>query len=110
VLFLATRNPSTDWIVQQLREAFSKPAPYRYAILDRDSKFDPDVIALLRATGLNPKRTSFQVPRQDGVAERWVGSCRREILNHVIVLNERRLLRLLRNYVRHYTRNEFTIR
>jgi hypothetical protein len=46
--------------VQQLREAFPEAGPYRYAILDHDSKFAADVVAFLKATGLRPKRTSVQ--------------------------------------------------
>ena len=71
-------------------------------ILDRDSKFDAHVITFLEATGLKPKRTSIQSPWQNGTAERWVGSCRREILDHVIALDERHLLRLMRDYVTYY--------
>jgi putative transposase len=88
-----TRHPTADWAVQQLREAFPDAVPYRYAILDHDSKFDADVMAFLKATGLTPKRTSVQAPWQNGLAERWVGSCRREILDHVIALNEQHLRR-----------------
>jgi putative transposase len=73
-------------LVQQLREAFPEAGPYRYAIMDHDSKFDADVIAFLKATGLEPKRTSVQAPWQNGIAERWVGSCRRELLDHIIAL------------------------
>ena len=54
----------------------------------RDSKFNGEVIAFLKATGLKPKRTSIQAPWQNGVAERWIGSCRRELLDHVIPLYE----------------------
>jgi transposase InsO family protein len=97
-----TRHPTADWVVQQLREAFPEAGPYRYVILDRDSKFDADVITFLKATGLKPKRTSVQSPWQNGTAERWVGSCRREILDHVIALDERHLLRLMRDYVSYY--------
>jgi transposase InsO family protein len=89
-------------VVQQLREAFPEIGPYRYVILDRDSKFDATVITFLKATGLKPKRTSIQSPWQNGTAERWVGSCRREILDHVIALDERHLLRLMREYVNYY--------
>jgi hypothetical protein len=71
-------------------------------ILDRDAKFDQEVILFLKATGLTPKRTSIQSPWQNGLAERWVGSCRREILDHVIVMNERHLLRLLREYASYH--------
>jgi putative transposase len=97
-----TRHPTAEWVLQQLREAFPEAAPYRYVILDRDSKFDADVIKFLKATGLKPKRTSVQAPWQNGVAERWVGSCRREILDHVIALNEQHLRRLIRDYVNYY--------
>jgi len=100
--FNITRHPTAEWVVQQLREAFPEAGPYRYAILDHDSKFDADVIAFLRATGLRPKRTSVQAPWQNGTAERWVGSCRREILDHVIALNEQHLRRLIRDYVNYH--------
>ena len=100
--FNVTQYPDSDWVVQQLREAFPEAAPYRYVILDRDSKFDDEVISFLKATGLKPKRTSIQAPWQNGTAERWVGSCRREILDHVIALNEQHLRRLLRDYVTYY--------
>jgi transposase InsO family protein len=89
-------------VVQQLREAFPEAGPYRYVILDRDSKFDHEVITFLKATGLQPKRTSVRAPWQNGIAERWVGSCRREILNHVIALNEQHLRRLIRDYVKYH--------
>ena len=100
--FNLTRHPSAEWVVQQLREAFPEAGPYRYVILDRDSKFDPTVITFLKATDLKPKRTSIQSPWQNGTAERWVGSCRREILDHVIALNEQHLRRLIRDYVSYY--------
>jgi putative transposase len=100
--FNVTRHPSAEWVVQQLREAFPEIGPYRYVILDRDSNFDATVITFLKATGLEPKRTSIQSPWQNGTAERWVGSCRREILDHVIALDERHLLRLMRDYVSYH--------
>jgi len=86
--------------VQQLRETFPETGQYRYVILDRDSKFDADVITFLKATGVKPTRTSIRSPWQNGTAERWVGSCRRELLDHVIPLNEEHLRRLIREYVR----------
>ena len=88
--------------MQQLREAFPEAGPYRYVILDRDSKFDAEVITFLKATGLKPKRTSIQSPWQNGTAERWVGGCRRELLDFVIPLNEEHLRRLLREYIGYF--------
>ena len=97
-----TAHPTSEWVVQQLREAFPEAAPYRYAIFDHDSKFNVDVVRLLAATGLEPKPTSIQAPWQNGIAERWIGSCRREMLDRVIPLNERHLQRLLRDYASYH--------
>ena len=97
-----TRHPSPDWVVQQLRATFPEAGFHRYVILDRDAKFDDSVTTFLQATGLIPKRTSVRAPWQNGTAERWIGSCRRELLAHIIALNERHLLRLLRDYVSYH--------
>jgi Integrase core domain len=77
-------------------------ASYRYVILDRDAKFDGVVVSFLRGAGLTPKRTSVQSPWQNGITERWVGSCRREQLDHVILLNQQHLRRLVRDYRAYY--------
>ena len=100
--FNVTRYPTAEWVVQQLREAFPEAGPYRYAVFDRDATFQEAVITFLKATGLKPKRTSLQAPWQNGIAERWVGSCRREILDHVIALNEQHLRRLISDYVNYH--------
>jgi hypothetical protein len=97
--FNVTRHPSADWLVQQLQETFADAAPYRYAILYHDSIFNGDVVAFLEATGLQPKRTAMHAPWQNGTAERWIGSCRREILDHIIPVNEEHLRRVIREYV-----------
>jgi transposase InsO family protein len=97
-----TAHPTSEWVVQQLRETFPEADPYRYIIFDHDSKFNVDVIRLLTATGLQPKRTSIQAPWQNGIAERWIGSCRREMLDHIIPLDERHLRRLLREYASYH--------
>jgi Integrase core domain len=60
------------------------------------------VIAFLNDTGLKPKRTSVGAPWQNGIAERWVGSARREILDHIIALSESHLRRLIREYVSYH--------
>ena len=97
-----TLHPTADWVLHQLRETFSGDEPYRYVILDHDTKFDAEVIAFLKCTGLEPKRTSIQAPWQNGIAERWVGSARRELLDHVIARNENHLLRLMREFIAYY--------
>jgi putative transposase len=98
----ATKHPTSTWVVQQIREAFPyEPIP-RYLIFDRAMNFNEEVVNAVESFGIRPKRTSFRSPWQNGVAERWVGTCRRDLLDHVIVLNERHLKRLMNEYVRYY--------
>jgi putative transposase len=68
----------------------------------RGAQFNEEVIETVMSFGIKPKRTSFRSPWQYGVAERWVGNCRRDLLDHVIVLNKRHLKRLVSEYVRYY--------
>jgi len=100
--FNVTRYPSALWIVQQMREAWPYSQAQKFLLFDRDSKFGREVIDAARTLGSEPIRTAFRSPWQNGVAERWVGSCRRDVLDHVIVLNERHLQRLMTEYVRYY--------
>jgi transposase InsO family protein len=100
--FGITRHPSSEWISQQLREAFPYGAAPKYLIFDRAANFNIDVVSTIKSFGIEPKRTSFRSPWQNGVAERLVGNCRRDMLDHVIVLNERHLKRLMTEYVRYY--------
>src|SRR5450432_3420966 len=100
--FNVTRQPNAWWIVLQLRETWGYDQPHRFLIFDRDAKFSADVISTVKQNGTEPIRTAFRSPWQNGIAERWVGSVRRELLDHVIVLNQRHLRRLLKEYVRYY--------
>ena len=105
--FNVTAHPTGEWIVQQLREAFPESAPYRYVIFDHDAESGVEILHFLKATGLQAKQTGIRSPWQNGIAERWVGSCRRELLDHIIALNEDHLRRLLRDYVRYYHQDRF---
>jgi transposase InsO family protein len=100
--FNVTKHPTSAWVIQQLREAFPYDSAPKYLIFDHDANFNEDVIETVKSFGIEPKRTSFQSPWQNGVAERWVGNCRRDLLDHVIVVNERHLKRLMNEYVRYY--------
>src|SRR6266567_8456454 len=97
-----TKHPTSQWVVQQLREAFPFATAPRFLIFDRDSKYGTEVRAVVRSLAIVPLRTSFESPWQNGVAERWIQSCRRDLLDHVIAGNERHLKRLLSEYVRYY--------
>jgi len=74
----------------------------RHLIIDRDAIFSDRVLTTVSALGLRPARTAFRSPWQNGIAERWVGSVRRELLDHSVVFNERHLRRLLGEYVAYY--------
>ena len=100
--FNTTPHPTSEWIVQQLREALPLPCKYRYVVFDRDSKFGVEVQRFLKASGIKAVRTSVRSPWQNGIAERWVGSIRRELFDHVIPLNEGHLMRLSQNYLSYY--------
>jgi hypothetical protein len=83
-------------------KALPTPCPYGYVLFDHDAKFARDVFGLLQASGIEPMRTVVRSPWQNGVAERWVGSARRDMLDPVIPLNERHLRRLGREYLAYY--------
>ena len=100
--FNVTPHPTSAWIVQHLREAFPYQSAPRFLIFDRDAKYGLEAALAMRSMSIRPVRTSFRSPWQNGIAERWIESCRRDLLDHVITLNERHLKRLLSDYVHYY--------
>src|SRR5262245_1761462 len=100
--FNVTRHPSAQWVIQQLRVAFPDHPAHRYLIFDNDAIFSAEVARTIARFGIHPQRTALQSPWQNGTAERFVGTVRRELLDHVVVLNEDHLRRLLREYVHYY--------
>ncbi len=81
--FNVTTNPTAEWVIQQLREAFPDESALRYLIYDNDSILSEKVTEAIECFGMEPKRTSYRSPWQNGTAERWIGSARREMLDHV---------------------------
>ena len=102
VHFNVTEHPCAAWVIQQLREAFPYDTAPRYLVFDRDSIFSAAVVATVKTLGTKPTRTAYKSPWQNGTAERWVGCARQELLDHVVVLDEAHLRRLLREYVSYY--------
>jgi transposase InsO family protein len=97
-----TANPTARWVIQQLRDAFPDEPTHRFLILDNDAIFSTEVAFSIEGFGIRPMRTAFRSPWQNGTAERFVGSVRRELLDHVVVLSGDHLRRLLREYVEYY--------
>ena len=97
-----SEHPTAGWIIQQLREAFPFDSAPRHLIFDNDKTYGADVLAVIEHMGIRCKLITPYCPWQNGVAERWVETVRRGLLDHVIVLNERHLHRLLSDFVAYY--------
>jgi hypothetical protein len=100
--FVVMEHPASPRVIQQLREAFPDDTAPRFLIFDSDSIFSARVADSIQNPGIEPRRTVFWSRWQNGIAECWVGSVRRELLDHVIVLNKDHSRRLLRGYVDYY--------
>jgi putative transposase len=96
-----TAHPTAAWTAQQFREAFPWDEAPRYLIRDRDRAFQA-VTATAQAMGIEEVLTAPQSPWQNAYAERFIGSVRRECLDHVVVLNAAGLRRILKSYVAYY--------
>ncbi len=90
-----TRHPTAAWVWQQIHEATPWGQHPRYLIRDRNAKFGGDFISRAQGIGIETILTPFRSPQANAIAERVVGTLRRECLDYVIVLNERHLRRLL---------------
>jgi transposase InsO family protein len=97
-----TAHPSAAWTAQQIVEAVGVDLAPMYPIRDRDGIFGAVFDRRVRNLGIEQVKTAPRSPWQNGYAERWVGTLRRELLDHVIVLGERHLLRMVRQYVAYY--------
>jgi transposase InsO family protein len=80
-----TQHLYAYWVALQLRQTWGYDQPQRFLIFDRDANLNADVVATVEDYGFRPIRTAFRSPWQNGIAERWVGSVRRDLLDHVIV-------------------------
>jgi len=97
-----TAHPTAEWVARQIAEAFPWNEAPRYMIRDRDRIYGAVVTRRLRAMGIRDKPIAPASPWQNGFAERLIGSIRRECLDHVIVLGEAHLRRILNSYARYY--------
>ena len=97
-----TTNPTAEWVARQVTEAFPWDDAPGYMIRDRDRIYGAVVTRRLPAMGIRDKPIAPASPWQNGFAERLIGSIRRECLDHVIVLGEAHLRRILKSYARYY--------
>ncbi|MEU5845399.1 integrase core domain-containing protein [Saccharopolyspora shandongensis] len=101
-----TAHPTAEWIVQlgrnlvmDLDDAGSRA---RFLIRDRDSKFTAAFDAVLTDAGLKVITTGIQVPRMNSIMERWIQTCRRELLDRTLIWNQAHLLHALREFEQFY--------
>jgi putative transposase len=90
-----TASSPLEWIIQQLREATWFGEVPRFMHRDNDTLYGKSVSMFLKASGVEEVRSALRSPWQNPYIERFFGSMRREILNHVIILNEKHLRHLI---------------
>src|SRR3981189_1785551 len=97
-----TANPTAEWVARQITEVFRWNEAPRYLMRERDRVYGSVVIHQLRAMGIRDKPIAAGAPWQNGFAERLIGSIRRECVDHVVVLGEAHLRRILTRYSAYY--------
>jgi len=79
-----------------------RAAEFRFLIRDRDSKFTSVFDAVFASEGIHVLRTPVRAPRANAIAERWVGTVRRELLDRILIINRRHLMAVLTEYLAHF--------
>ena len=97
-----TRHPTNAWVAQQLREATPFGEAPRFLIRDNDGKYGACFDRLTAASGIRVLRTPVRAPQANATCERFLGSVRRECLDHPLVLGDRHLARVLREYAAYF--------
>jgi len=97
-----TRHPTDAWVAQQLREATPFGEHPRYLIRDNDSKFGAQFARVAVGSGITILKTPFHAPKANAICERFLGSVRRECLDHFLILSESHLQHILQEYVAYF--------
>jgi putative transposase len=101
-----TANPTGAWVAQQARNLLmdldDRLAGFAFLIRDRDSKFTGVFDAVFASEGIRILRTPVRAPRANAIAERWIGTLRREILDRMLIVNHRHLETVLAEYAAHF--------
>jgi putative transposase len=101
-----TANPTAGWVAQQARNLIldlgDRAGDFRFLIRDRDSKFTALFDEVFKTEGIRVLLSAPQAPRMNAIMERWVGSIRRELLDRILIINERHLRTVLAEYETHF--------
>jgi putative transposase len=105
VHFGVTRHPTDEWTAQQLREATAFGAGPKYLIRDNDTKFGPKFQQVAEGASIKVIKTPIAAPKANSICERFLGSVRREALDHLLIVNEQQLGRILKAYVEYFNKD-----
>ena len=97
-----TRFPTDEWTAQQLREATPWGKGPKYLIRDRDSKYAAHFSKVALGSGIREMKTPYRTPQANGVCERYMGSLRRECLDHILIYDDKHLERVTTEYTRYF--------
>lgn len=97
-----TRAPSDVWVAQQVREATPYEERPRFLIRDNDKKYGQRFTGVAQNRQIDVLRTPVRAPRANAIMERFIGSVRRECLGHMLILSERQLYCVVRDYVAYF--------
>jgi putative transposase len=97
-----TRSPADAWVAQQLREATPYGQAPKYLICDNDSKFGPCFARVATTSAIEILKTPYRAPRANAICERFMRSVRQECLDHLLILHEKQLQRVLNRYVSYF--------
>ena len=104
-----TAHPNNAWVTQQARNLLmdlgDRAEAVKFLLRDRDTKLTAAWDAVFTAAGIRTIRSPVQAPRANAIMERWIGSCRRELLDRTLILNQPHLLRVLREYETHHNKH-----
>jgi putative transposase len=99
-----TRSPTDPWVAQQLREATPYGQTPKYLIRDNDRKFGPYFARVAATSGIEILKTPYHAPRANAICERFLRSVRQECLDHLLILHEKQLHRMLNDYMAYFNR------
>ncbi len=99
-----TRHPTDEWVAQQVRNATPFGEGPRFLICDNDDKFGPRLEQAVKGAGIDLIHTPPYGPKANAICERFIGSVRRECLDHILILSEKHVRRVIREYCEYFNR------
>jgi transposase InsO family protein len=97
-----TKYPADEWTAQQLREATPWGKGPKYLIRDRDSKYATHFSTVAVGSGIKELKTPYRTPQANGICERFMGSLRRECLDHILIHDDQHLERVVKEYMAYF--------